>query len=128
MSDSRTQLNIKIDARTHWLASLRACEYGLTLAEFVEQLVVQGITRDARLSDEPNVEERSGPKVLWHQDLWSEDEATRLFNVARTHPGWLSRSQQKMWSAYCSQMAQQNKKPSAKSFKQFYASTKGPAK
>jgi hypothetical protein len=125
MRNERTQLNIKMDAKTHWLASIRACELGLTLADFVQQTISQSISREAVLADEPRVKEASGPKVLWNESLWSEDEATRLYNVASAHPLWLSRSEQKLWSAFSAEMARRKMKESAKHFKHYFTLVKG---
>lgn len=127
MSDDRTQLNIKIDARTHWLANLVARYEGLTLAEFVESSIVRAITEGTTFSDEPNVKEPSEPKVLQFQTLWSDDEATRLYNVAtdpRTYKS-LTQSQSKVWTNFASAMARDGKKLTSKAFRQYYALIQG---
>lgn len=127
MSESRTQLNIKIDAKTHWLANLAARYQGLTLAEFVESSIARAITREAMLSDEPKVKEPSEPRTLQFETLWSEDEATRLYNVAtdpRTH-NFLSGSQRKLWALISSAVANEGKKLTPKIFQQHYALIQG---
>jgi hypothetical protein len=125
MPDNRTQLNIKIDAKTHWLANLAARHWGMTLAEFVESLIAQGITREAMLRDEPKAKEPSrdhpgASSVLWNEALWSEDEATRLFNLATTGFDLLTESQRKTWALISSALASEGKKLTAKNFRQHY--------
>lgn len=125
MPDDKTQLTIKIDPKIHWLASLCAWEQGMTLAQFVESLIARGITREAMLSNEPKVTEPTHPAAFWHGDWWSEDEPTRLFNVATMRPDWLSRSEQKLWTTYCSEMICKKSKPSIQSFRKFWQKAKG---
>ncbi len=122
MQDDKTSLTVHIDAKTHWLAYYAARENGLTLAEFVESLIREGITRKAMLADEPNVSVPRSPEPLWNEGLWDEDEATRFFLVAVSHTDWLSRSESKLWSEYCSEMTRSKKKINLKTFRQFFAS------
>ncbi len=127
MSDNRTQLNIKIDARTHWLANLVARYQGLTLAEFVESSIARAITREAMLSDETKGIEPSEPSTLQFETLWSEDEATRLYNVAtdpRTHNS-LTGSQRNLWALISSAVANEGKKLNLKTFQQHYNLVQG---
>ena len=108
MLDIRTQLNIKIDHKTHWLAGLAARYRGMTLAEFVESLIARGISREAMLSDEPRVQEPtkpSGRSIPFHDALWSDDEATRLFNVATAAYGLLSDAQRRTWAEITARIA-----------------------
>lgn len=117
--DDKTSLTVRIEPKIHWLAFYAAREQKMTLAEFVEKLVRQGITRKAILANEARVSEPTAPEPLQNESLWSEDENARLFNIATCHPDWLSRSEGKLWSAYCSGMARSKKKIDLKTFRQF---------
>lgn len=124
MPDNMTSLTVRIDAKTHWLAYYAAREQGMTLAEFVESLIRKGITRKAMLADEPKVTGTTAQEPLWNESLWDDDEATRLFNVARAHPSWLSRSEQKLWTVFCSLTTRPGAKMTVKGFRYFYARVK----
>src|SRR5947209_5080801 len=132
MPEGKNQLNIKLDEKTHWLANLSARDLGLTLAEFVERLILSGITdaamREAIDDDEATPGHDFVPKPtppLWRESLWDPDTTTRLFYLAVHANDLLTRSQQALWSSYCAEIAKQRKNASLKTFKQFYASERG---
>ena len=119
MPDTRTQLNIKIDQKTHWLASLAARYWGVTLAEFVESLIAKGITREAMLRDEARVDAPER-RMLWNEALWSDDEATRLFNLACAADDLLTGSQREMWVKITSKIAASGRNLTLQTFTEFY--------
>ena len=127
MSEMRTQLNIKIDHKTQWLASLAARYWGMTLAEFVESLIVKGVSREGMLSDEPRVQELTAPSnrvVPFHNALWSDDEATRLFNVATAAHDLLTEPQRKTWARITGRIAADGGVISLKSVRQHFEQIK----
>lgn len=127
MPDTRTQLNIKIDYKTHWLASLAARYWGMTLAGFVESLIARGVSREAMLSDEPRVYEPSKPSnraIPFHDGLWSDDEATRLFNVATAAHDLLSDPQRRAWIRITATIAASGGTINPASFRELYEQMK----
>jgi hypothetical protein len=123
MADTRTQLNIKIDHKTHWLASLAARYWGMTLAEFVESLIARGISREAMLCDEPRVQEPTKPSdraVPFHDVLWSDDEATRLFNLATMAHELLSDPQRRTWAKITASLATSGQPLTLKAFCHYF--------
>jgi uncharacterized protein (DUF1778 family) len=125
LPDTRTQLNIKVDAKTHWLTNLAARYCGVTLAEFVESSIVRAISREAMLSDEPRVMEPTEPSVpLFHESLWSDDEATRLFNVATLAHALLIDAQRKTWAEITARIAADGAKLNLKTVREYYEQMK----
>jgi hypothetical protein len=123
-----TSLTVRIDAKVHWLASYAALEQGMTLAEFVEDALTQALSLPSMQKDEPTYgTEFEAPESLRNEGLWDDDEATRFFHIAVNHPGWLSRSEQKLWSTYCSSdvARSSNRKIGLASFRKFYAIVEG---
>ena len=123
MSDSRTQLNIKIDAKHHWIAGLMARHWGMTLAEFVESCIVKGSSRPALIGDEPKVTEPNGPSAtsqLAYEELWSDDEATRFYNLVMSPEDLLTDAQRKTWASISRQAAKDGRKLTLKTFSDYY--------
>lgn len=130
LEDRDIQLNIKTDAKIRWIASLCAKRHGVTLTEFVERLILRGITREAMLSDEPRVSEPTGPassSVLWNEALWSEDEATRIFNVATVAFDLLTVGQRTLWGSISAILAKKGERLTLNTFQEHYALLKGGA-
>lgn len=127
MPDSRTQVNFKIDAKVHWLAALAARYWDMTFAEFAESLIAKGITREAMMSDEPRTSEPAKPSersVLWNEALWSEDEATRLFNLACAADDLLTSSQRQLWVKITSKIAAGGRSLTLNTFREYYGNPK----
>jgi hypothetical protein len=131
MTDDRTQLNIKINAKIHWLASIFADEHGMTTAEFVEDILHRTLVRSAAIKYSElnlpagfkyNEENRpvAIPEPLWNEGLWDEDEATRFFRVASERPNFLSRSQTKFWHNYHDETSRNGRKVGLKSFREYW--------
>jgi hypothetical protein len=125
----------------HWLANLCARYQGLTLSQFVESALGAALEpKNVVIANEARTVERSysdGPSpepALWQDALWSEDEATRQFNVGLVAPELLdgsedydlfTESQRKVWSSISSAVAKEGKKLTLKNFRQHYAILKG---
>jgi hypothetical protein len=125
MTDERTQLNVKINARVHWLAMLCARHLGISLAEFVEAQLAEGITRDAMLSRQDRPRKQAPISPLFYESLWSDDEATRIFHVAFDAQDLLTESQRKAVVSISTAVASQGKKLTLRTFRQHYAAMKG---
>jgi hypothetical protein len=75
------------------------------------------------LSDEPKVKEATGPSahsVLWNEALWSEDEATRLYNLASAAEDLLSDSQRKTWAKVTACIAPSGRSLNLKTFREYF--------
>jgi len=123
MPDSKNQLNIKIDPKLHWLANLAARYWGMTLAEFAESLIARGITREAMRADELRVNEPAKPSersMLWNESLWSDDAATRLFNLACAADDLLTGSQRQLWVKITSKIATTGRSLTLQTFREYY--------
>jgi hypothetical protein len=124
MTDERTQLNVKINPRIHWLSTLCARHLGIPLAEFVEEQLAQGITRDAMLARQDGPRKQASTSPIFYESLWSDDEATRIFNIAMSAHDLLTESQRKSLVTISTVVASQGKKLTLKNFRQHYAAMK----
>lgn len=128
MANERTQLNIKIDPKIHWLASLCARHQALTLADFVERAITAALdpatVAAATQANEPNPSHSpAAPKPLphlWGEHLWDDDEAKRLFLLATRFPDFAEMPQIKLWTRITAEIAAKGKKLNSKTFSEHY--------
>lgn len=118
MKNETSSLTVLIDPRVHFSLRCAASERDMHIKQFVECLIVKGITQ--RAMDDHDPIEPVGTERLYCGDLWHDDESVRLFNLASFNPGWLSRSELKLWSLYCKERRRFNKKLTVSSFREFY--------
>lgn len=128
MSDSKVQLNIKIDGKTRWLGTLAARQFGMTLAEFVESAIRDALKPEAMRRDEPRpgVEPtRKHEAALWNEGLWSEDEATRLFCLIAAPGNLLSPTEKKTVTRISRQAVRDGKRLTLGTFTEYFNALNG---
>jgi hypothetical protein len=88
-------LNMRIESKVKYLATLAARELDITLSRFIERAIERALTveamQDAAIPSE---------MPLYNEGSWNEDEATRFFLVAVSRHDLLIPSEQQLWKLF----------------------------
>jgi hypothetical protein len=88
-------LNMRIDPKLKYLATLGAKELDITLSRFIERAIERALTVEA-MQDETS----SFEMPLYNEGFWNESEVDRFFKRAVCRHDWLSLSEQRFWKLF----------------------------
>jgi hypothetical protein len=118
-------LNMRIEPKLHYLASIAALDEGMSLSSAVEDALYGWLAAKRRKEErEPGIDDVTiMPEVRgepWGKELWYDDPGRRLFELAVQFPGLLKPSQKSTWIAFCTAMAREKKRVTLSNFLKFY--------
>ena len=106
-------LNMRIDPKLKYLATLGARELDLTLSRFIERAIERALTAEA-MQDGDSVPS----KPFYNEGFWDEAEADRFFMLANFRHDLLIISEQRLWKLFTSHYI--GKKYTLKDFRAFW--------
>jgi hypothetical protein len=110
-------LTIPITPRLLYLAKIAARYQDLKLLNFIENAITDALAPERVNTDEPRVDE---DLPLWGEGLWDEDEATRMFMLAVTHPTLLNGPQRNLWTLLSGSILANKRSLNLKTFREYY--------
>ncbi|MGA7523482.1 MAG: hypothetical protein WBW84_13575 [Acidobacteriaceae bacterium] len=112
-------LNMRIDPKMKYLATLASREQGRTLSGFIEW-AIRTVLTDGALMEEPKVTSPMAPKAMRGETFWDVDEADRFYKLASARPGLLTIPEQRLWKLFNLHMEHTKRKPTVAAFREFW--------
>jgi hypothetical protein len=117
---------MRINPKLKYLAEVAAGYTDRTLSKFIEDAIRQALNPESMSRHEPApgskaAASKAAPQ-LWGDGLWDEDEATRMFMLAVSHPTLLSGPQKNLWTLLSGSILANKKTLNLKTFREYYNS------